>query len=342
MEGVIDFRSDTVTKPTQDMLAKASGATFNDDTLQGDPTARRLEGMVAEMAGMEAALFAPSGTQSNLIGIMSHCQRGDEYIVGQDAHTYLWEGGGAAVLGSIQPQPLELENNGTIAITKIENSIKPKQDYFARTKLLCLENTTHGKILPQKYLRQVREFTKTKGLKMHLDGARVFNAAVALNVNLNEITRYFDSVSICLSKGLGAPIGSVLCGTKAFIEKAKRWRKVLGGGMRQIGFIAATAIYALENNIDRLQEDHNNIKYLAMELEALPEITIIENSVHTNMMYIHRPSNYMALQKHLEKQNIIFPQEPIYGHEIRLVTHLDITRDDIIRVIKEIKQFYGA
>ncbi|MCG8435344.1 MAG: low-specificity L-threonine aldolase, partial [Gammaproteobacteria bacterium] len=251
----IDLRSDTVTLPTQAMRDAMHAADVGDDVYGEDPSVNALEARMAHMAGFESALFLPSGTQSNLVALLSHCRRGDEYIVGQHAHTYRFEGGGAAVFGGIQPQPLDFEADGTLHLDKVAAAIKPDDNHFARTRLLCLENTVNGKILPLSYMQAAAEFARAHNLKLHLDGARIFNAAVALGFNLRDITQHCDSVSICLSKGLGAPVGSVLCGDRAFIEQARRWRKVAGGGMRQAGVLAAACIYALDNNVERLAED---------------------------------------------------------------------------------------
>lgn len=337
----IDLRSDTVTKPSQGMLNAMMNAKLGDDVFGEDPTVQKLESMIAERAGMEAAIFAPSGTQTNLLGIMAHCERGDEYLVGQTAHTYLWEGGGAAVLGSVQPQPLDFEEDGTLNLDKVTLAIKPIDDHHARTKLFCLENTTNGKVLPLDYLTKIKPFCDAHGLLGHLDGARVFNAAAKLKVELRVISQHFDSISICLSKGLGAPIGSVLCGTKELIKKARRWRKVLGGGMRQAGIIAAAGIYALENNIERLGQDHSNALQLANGLTEIDEIDIDADSVQTNMIFMKKPQHYTELQTYLTQQDIIFPKQPNKKHLIRLVTHLDVSKEDINRVIREIKNFYS-
>lgn len=337
---IIDFRSDTVTKPSKSMLDAMMRAEVGDDVYGEDPTVNKLEFMVAERAGMEAALFAPSGTQSNLLAIMSHCERGDEYIVGQTAHTYLWEGGGAAVLGSVQPQPLDFEPDGTLDLNKVSMAIKPLDDHHARSRLLCLENTNQGKILPLSYLKQVSLFCQQHRLSCHLDGARVFNAAVQLNVELDEISQHVDSISICLSKGLGAPIGSVLCGTKELIQKARRWRKVVGGGMRQAGIIAAAGIFALEHQVSRLQEDHDNARALALGLAEIDEIIVDKNMLHTNMLFIKQPKDYMGLWEHLRQHNIIFPKKPNALNVIRLVTHLDISAESIQYTIDTIKKYY--
>ncbi|MCL9684551.1 low-specificity L-threonine aldolase [Legionella maioricensis] len=336
----IDLRSDTVTKPSKAMLEAMLHAEVGDDVYGEDPTVNKLQAIIAERASKEAALFVPSGTQSNLLGIMSHCERGDEYIVGQKAHTYLWEGGGAAVLGSIQPQPLDFETDGSLCLDKVDMAIKPLDDHYARTRLLCLENTTAGKVLPLSYLNEVRVFCQSRGLFSHLDGARVFNAAVKLNVELHTISQNFDSISICLSKGLGAPIGSVLCGTKEFINKARRWRKVLGGGMRQAGIMAAAGIFALENNVDRLKDDHEHAQALASGLAEIAEIEVDIGALQTNIVLIKAPNHYAGLWEHLQQQGIIFPRHPNKANIIRLATHLDISGMDINRTIQEIKKYY--
>ena len=335
----IDLRSDTVTKPSKAMLDAMMCAPVGDDVYGEDPTVIKLEAMIAERAGMEAAIFAPSGTQTNLMGIMSHCERGDEYIVGQTAHTYLWEGGGAAVLGSVQPQPLDFADNGTLPLKKVALAIKPIDDHLVRTKLLCLENTTNGKVLPLSYLKEASSLAKENALALHLDGARAFNAAVALDVELHTISQHFDSISIFFTKGLGAPIGSVLCGNKEFIKRARRWRKVLGGGMRQAGILAAACIYALEHNVARLKQDHENAKKLAERLSEINEITVAPNTLHTNMLYIETPQNYDALQPYLAQKGIVLPKAPNKHGLIRLVTHLDISESDIDLIISEVKSF---
>jgi len=234
---IVDLRSDTVTKPCRGMRQAMANARVGDDVFGEDPTVRKLESVLAERSGHEAGLFFPSGTQSNLVALLSHCQRGDEYIVGQNAHTYKYEAGGAAVLGSIQPQPLEHADDGTIPLEKIESAIKTDDVHFAKSKVIALENTIGGKIIPQNYIAEALVLATEHSLALHLDGARVFNAAVGQGCELSDITLPFDSVSICLSKGLGAPVGSVLVARAEVIEEARRWRKMVGGGMRQAGVL---------------------------------------------------------------------------------------------------------
>ena len=280
---VIDLRSDTVTQPSAGMLDAMANAATGDDVYGEDPTVNRLEAELAKRLGFAAALFVPTGTMSNLLGLMAHCERGDEYIVGQQAHTYKYEGGGAAVLGSIQPQPLEVQADGSLDLAQVAAAIKPDDFHFARTRLLALENTMQGKVLPLEYLAQARSFTREHGLQLHLDGARLYNAAVKLGVDAREITQHFDSVSVCLSKGLGAPVGSVLCGSVELIGKARRLRKMVGGGMRQAGILAAAGLYALDNNVQRLADDHANAQLLA---EGLRAAGYEVEPVQTNMVYV--------------------------------------------------------
>lgn len=334
---MIDLRSDTVTKPTQAMRKVMADAEVGDDVWGDDPSVNRLEAYAAEITGMEAGLFVPSGTQSNLIGILSHCQRGEEYIVGQQAHTYKYEGGGAAVLGSIQPQPVELEPDGTMPLEKIRAVIKPDDFHYAISKLLCLENTIGGKVLPMDYISAATSLASDHKLGNHLDGARLFNAVVRLGCKATDITRFFDSVSICLSKGLGAPVGSVLCGPADFIKTGRRWRKMLGGGMRQAGIIAAAGLYALENNIDRLAEDHDNAALLGKALAEIDELDVSLQTMHTNMVFFKpRDGRVEELTDHLASREILI--EP--GSEIRLVTHMQVSAEDVLATVEAIKAFY--
>jgi threonine aldolase len=333
----IDLRSDTVTRPTEEMRKIMAGAEVGDDVYGDDPTVNRLQKRAAEMTGFEDAIFATSGTQANLIGIMSHCQRGDEYIVGQLAHTYRYEGGGAAVLGSIQPQPVEFEKDSTLDLKKVEEKIKADDFHFARTRLLCLENTQGGKALPLDYLQKASSFAKSKNLKLHLDGARLFNAVVKQNIEVTEITQCFDSLSVCLSKGLGAPVGSLLCGSAEFIAEARKWRKMVGGGMRQTGIVAAAGLYALENNVARLAEDHENAQMLTEGLGDIEDLNVQQNEAQTNM-------TFFALEEDKAEQLALFLKERgiliTPGKTTRMVTHLDITSEDVLLVLDEIHHFF--
>src|SRR6195952_454807 len=258
-----DFRSDTVTRPSPAMRAAMASAEVGDDVFRDDPTVTQLEAVMAERFGKDAGVFLTSGTQSNLVALMAHCGRGDEFIVGQQAHAYKWEGGGAAVLGSIQPQPLNNQPDGSLALRDIEEAIKPDDSHFARTRLLALENTIGGKVLSLEYMEAATALARRHGLATHLDGARIFNAATALDTPVATLTRSFDTVSVCLSKGLGAPVGSVLVGSAQLIEKARRTRKMVGGGLRQAGILAAAGLYALEHNVARLADDHAHARRLA-------------------------------------------------------------------------------
>jgi threonine aldolase len=332
----IDLRSDTVTKPSVEMRHAMMEAEVGDDVYGEDPTVNQLESLAAGLLGTEAALFCTSGTQSNLLALMAHCERGDEYIVGQYAHTFRYEGGGAAVLGSIQPQPLDFEENGTLDLERVSRFIKPRDSHFARTKLLCLENTHMGKVLPLSYLKEARDFAGGKGLLMHLDGARVFNAAVKQGVDVREIAENFDTISCCLSKGLGAPVGSILCGPKARIKKARRWRKLLGGGMRQAGILAAAGIYALSHNIERLKEDHKNAEALAKGLGQIDGIEIDPQSVQTNILFADIKADMNRLCGFLKEKGIIIDT----ANHLRLVTHLDISAKDVDYTIESFRQFF--
>jgi threonine aldolase len=331
----IDLRSDTVTHPSQAMREAMAAAPVGDDVYGDDPTVNRLQEFAADLFGFEAGLFAPSGTQTNLIALMAHCGRGDEYLVGQEAHTYKYEGGGAAVLGSIQPQPIANQPDGSIALADIEGYIKADDVHFARTRLLALENTIGGRVLGQDYLQAATTLAHSKGLATHLDGARVCNAAVRQGISLRAAAAGFDSVSVCLSKGLGAPVGSVLLGSRALIEQGKRWRKMLGGGMRQAGVIAAAGLYALEHNVQRLAEDHDNAAALSRGLAAIDGLTV--TTPQTNIFYVDMPAAACEpLRQALARERI----RASIGPHTRLVTHLDISREDVARTVAAFEAFF--
>lgn len=334
-EGIIDLRSDTVTEPSSAMRSAMLAAPVGDDVYGEDPTVNKLQAVLAEMTGMEQGLFMPSGTQSNLVALISHCARGDEYIVGQQAHTYKYEGGGAAVLGGIQPQPLEFNEQGGLDLDAVRAAIKPLDNHFARTRLLCLENTMQGKVLPLPYISEAVQFAKQHRLGLHLDGARAFNAAVASGVSIAQLVAGFDSVSICLSKGLGAPVGSVLLGSRDFIESARRWRKITGGGLRQAGILAAAGLFALSHNIERLAQDHERAKLLASNLRALG---FAVEPVQTNMLFVHSGQHDpKTLCEKLLKQGIKVTVAP----RLRLVTHLNIDDADIVKISSAFRQIMG-
>lgn len=334
----IDLRSDTVTQPSAAMRDAMHAAPVGDDVYGEDPTVNALQRRLADELGFEAGLFVPSGTQSNLLALLAHCERGDEYIVGMDAHTYKFEGGGAAVLGSIQPQPIVQADDGSLPLERVAAAIKPVDPHFARTRLLALENTWHGRTLPLDYLREAGDFARAHGLGYHLDGARLFNAAVACGVPAREIARHFDTVSVCLSKGLGAPVGSVLVGPQALIDKARRWRKVCGGGWRQAGMLAAACLHALDHHVERLADDHARAARLAAALAGIDGIRLLGQ--HTNMVFIDVPAERLrALDAHLREAGIRISIG--YLPTLRLVTHLDVDDDGIARTATAFAAFFG-
>jgi threonine aldolase len=331
----IDLRSDTVTQPSAAMRAAMAAAPVGDDVYGDDPTVNRLQDYAAELFGFEAGLFAPSGTQTNLIALMTHCGRGDEYLVGQEAHTYKYEGGGAAVLGSIQPQPIANQPDGSIAVADIAAYIKPDDMHFARTRVLALENTIGGRVLARDYVEAATGFAHARGLVTHLDGARICNAAVKQGISLRDAAAGFDTVSVCLSKGLGAPVGSVLLGPGAFIEQGKRWRKMLGGGMRQAGVIAAAARYALEHNVARLADDHRNAADLSAGLARIDALNV--TAPQTNIFYVEIPAAACApLREALARQGI----RASIGPHTRLVTHLDVSSADVKKTVAAFEAFF--
>ena len=329
---VIDLRSDTVTQPTTGMREAMANAPLGDDVYGEDPSVNKLESELALRLGFAKGLFVPTGTMSNLLALMAHCGRGDEYIVGQQAHTYKYEGGGAAVLGSIQPQPLEVQADGSLDLEQVAAAIKPDDFHFARTRLLALENTMQGKVLPTEYLAAASRLTREHGLALHLDGARLYNAAVKLGVDAGDITRHFDSVSVCLSKGLGAPVGSVLCGTADLITRARRLRKMVGGGMRQAGQLAAAGLYALDHQVARLADDHANAQLLADGLRAAGYDV---EPVQTNMVYVQIDERAEALKAFAAQQGIRLSAAP----RLRMVTHMDVSRSQIEQVIAVFAEF---
>ena len=361
----IDLRSDTVTQPTAAMREAMLAAPLGDDVFGDDPTVNALQDKIAATLGFEAALFVPTGTQSNLCAILSHCQRGDEYIVGQMAHAYRWEGGGGAVFGSVQPQPLNHQPDGTLALDDIEAAIKPDDAHFARTRLLALENTLGGKLLPFEYVKAATDLAKAKGLSRHLDGARLFNAAVAqaaqngrftkngasnvpevpanidklaINLEARRIAQCFDSVSVCFSKGLGAPVGSTLCGGREFIARAHRIRKMAGGGMRQAGVLAAAALYALENNVARLAQDHALALQLANGLTGIEGLQV--EPPHTNIVFVDLVGEARArsaeLIPFLKTRGVL--ATGLY--RLRFVTHLDVDAAGVGVAVHAIQEFF--
>ena len=321
------------------MRKAMSEAAVGDDVLGEDPTITRLERAAANIFNMESGLFVASGTQGNLLALFSHCQRGDEYIAGQTAHNYLEEGGGGAILASIQPQPVPNEVDGTLSLDRVRDLIKPDDFHYARTRLLCLENTWHGRPLPLEYLDDACDLARKHQLALHLDGARVFNAAVRQQVEVSRVTSQFDSISACLSKGLGAPVGSGLCGSRIFIDNARRWRKVLGGGWRQAGVLAAAGLYALEYHIERLTIDHHHATLLAESLAEIEELSVDDFPERTNMVWVEVPQWSLAdLAPSLRKEGVLISMD---DYPLRLVTHLDLDEADIHKTARTFKDFFS-
>lgn len=323
---MIDFRSDTVTQPTAAMRQAMLEAEVGDDVYQEDPTINALEAKAAALLGKEAGLFVTSGTQSNLLAILAHCGRGDEYLVGQQAHAYKFEGGGAAVLGSVQPQPVMLDSAGMFDLDVLDQAIKrqPSMYHFAHSTLLCLENTHDGKPLPRDYIAAAQALGRTNNLGLHLDGARMWNASVYDGQTPAESAAGFDTVSVCLSKGLGAPVGSVLVGPADLIEEARRYRKMVGGGMRQAGILAAAGIYALDHNIERLSDDHRNAQRLAEGLARLPGVSVDGPHTATQFVTFDGIDTARLVERVAADGVLIFG-----GDVVRFICHLDISAEQI-------------
>jgi len=344
----VDLRSDTVTQPTPAMREAMMRAPLGDDVFGDDPSVNALQEKIAAMLGFEAALFVPTGTQGNLCAILAHCQRGDEYIVGQMQHCYRWEGGGGAVFGSVQPQPIAHQPDGTLALADIEAAIKPDDPHFARSRLLALENTLGGQVMPMDYIEQASELARSKGLARHLDGARLFNAAAAQAAShdsdpyteARRISKWFDSVSVCFSKGLGAPAGSALCGSKELISRARRVRKMAGGGMRQAGMIAAACSHALDEHVERLAHDHALARRLADGLEGIEGLQV--QAPDTNIVFVDLvgPARERSAQllDHLKGQGVL--ATGLY--RLRFVTHLDVDASGVERAVLAIRGFLAA
>jgi threonine aldolase len=344
----IDLRSDTVTRPTADMRAAMAAAPLGDDVFGDDPSVNALQDKIAGLLGFEAALFVPTGTQSNLCAVLSHCQRGDEYIVGQMQHCYRWEGGGAAVFGSVQPQPLDHQPDGTLAVADIAAAIKPDDPHFARSRLLALENTLGGKVLPMAYLQEATTFARSKGLSTHLDGARLFNAAVAqaagsgsdARAEARRMAGLFDSVSVCFSKGLGAPVGSALCGSRELVGRARRIRKMAGGAMRQSGMLAAAATFALDHHVERLAQDHALARRLADGLAGIDGVQV--ERPQTNILFVDlvgpAREKSAGLIEALARQGVL--ATGLY--RLRFVTHLDVDATGVDRAVSAVREHFRA
>jgi len=336
-KNLIDFRSDTVTLPSKEMLSAIQDAKMGDDVYDEDDEVNELQKYAANLLGKEAGLFFPSGTQSNLTAMLSHCQRGDEALIGKNYHTNVYEARGVSVLGGVGICPIETSETGSMDVGDMLNEIKDDDPHYAVTKLLCLENTISGRVQPQNELEVLANAAHKKNLKVHLDGARLFNAHIYTGASMESLTNCFDSVSLCLSKGLGAPIGSLLISDQTTIDKARRLRKMLGGGMRQVGVIASCGMYALKNNVQRLQDDHDNAKLLVDGLSSISELSVDYGDNQTNMVFVNCPK---AHRKPLE--NFLFDKEIITSNldRGRLVCHLGITEKDILFVIDSFKEYF--
>lgn len=340
MDRLIDVRSDTVTRPCAAMREAMMEAPVGDDVYGDDPSVNALQEYTANLLGHEAALFLPTGTQSNLVALLAHCERGDEYIAGADAHTYKYEGGGAAALGGIQPQTLPFNDDGGLDLDTVASLIKEDDVHFARTRLLCLENTQHGRVQPLSSMRKAREFTHQHRLQLHLDGARMANAAVCLGVELKAIGQCFDSVSLCLSKGLGAPVGSLLIGSHEFIKTARRWRKVTGGGMRQAGILAAAGMIALTDGLERLHEDHENALQLAQLLQSVNGLTVREGWTQSNMVWLDLDHDIAeALKAHAHQHRVLLSGR---GKSCRIVMHRDVDSSDVHTLVEVVGGFFAS
>ena len=338
----VDLRSDTITLPTKEMLDSIASAELGDDVFREDPTVNRLEDLAATIFNKEAALFVPSGTMANLVAVLSHCQRGDEVILGDQAHTFLYEAGGISAFGGVHSRQIPNQEDGTLLLEDIKKSIRKEDVHFPPTRLICLENTHNrclGMPLSVDYTNSVTEIAKNNSLSVHVDGARIFNAAVSLDVSVTELTDNIDSVSFCLSKGLSAPAGSMLCGNKDFIEKARRNRKALGGGMRQAGVLAAAGLVALEKMTDRIIDDHENARTLAEGISNIDGIRINLDRVKTNIIYFSldhpKVGGALLLEKMAEKNIHFFELGPSW---FRLVTHAGVSKDDVDDVVGEFER----
>ncbi len=331
---MIDLRSDTLTLPSPAMREAMHSAELGDDVYGEDPTVNELERYAAEITGKQAAVLMTSGTQSNLAALMSHCERGHEYIAGYSAHTFKYEAGGSSVLGGIQPYPIAFRDNGELPLDAVEAGIKPDDSHYAITRLVCLENTTDGKVLSLDYMKEYSAVCHRNNLRRHLDGARAFNAAVASGLSIGEIADNFDTVSLCLSKGLGTPMGSVLVGDSETISKARRWRKMLGGGLRQAGIIAAAGLYALKHNVERLQHDHDKASRVAQALKELPGFSLAWEP-QSNMVWLHPDMEISGLISHLADAGV-----KINGH--RWVFHMDVSDEGVERLLEACRSYASS
>jgi len=343
----VDLRSDTVTLPTPEMREAMAAAEVGDDVFGDDPTVNRLEAMAAERLGKQAAMFIPSGTMGNLAAVLSHCQRGDEVILGDQCHTYNYEAGGVAALGGVHPRAIHTLPNGQLPLEAIEDAVRSENVHFPTSRLICLENTHNrcgGAVLDEAYTVSVGALARRHGLKLHLDGARIFNAAAALGVPAARLAEPADSVTFCLSKALCAPVGSVLCGEREFIHRARRIRKQLGGGMRQAGILAAAGIVALEKMVDRLKEDHRRARNLAWGLQAIPLVTVEDPHPPSNMVYFQLKDEArldgLGLQQALARSQVKI--SPVSERRVRLVVHYWIDDEGVTRTIDGVRLALAA
>ena len=343
---IIDFRSDTVTLPTPAMREAIYHTDLGDDVYGEDPTTNHLQELAAERVGMEAALLVPSGTMGNLVCTLTHCARGEEVVLGDQSHMFFYEAGGMSALGGMFPHTIPNRSDGTMDLEDIETAIRGDNIHFPRTRLICLENThnrCYGSPLSPEYMESVAMLAKRHGIRVHLDGARIFSAAVALGVDVREFTKNTDSVSFCLSKGLSAPVGSVICGSREFIAEANRTRKVLGGGMRQAGVIAAAGIIALNEMVDRLAEDHANARHLAEGIAEIPGLSIDVARIKTNILFFDLVTDRLTPEEFisgLEKRGVkCLPPGP---SRFRMVTHYGIDSDDIDRTLECLREVMDA
>jgi len=341
---IVDLRSDTVTKPSPGMRKAIADAVVGDDVFGDDPTVKELESLAASITGQESALFVPSGTMGNEVAILSHTQRGDEVIVEYDSHIFNYETAGPAVMSGVQLMPIRTQS-GYFSISDLEDALRPDDIHEPMTRLICLENTHNrkgGRVVPIEALREIRHFADCHGLRIHMDGARIFNAACASGVNVKEYCSLCDSTMFCLSKGLGAPIGSMLVGSQDFIERARRYRKMLGGGMRQAGVIAAAGIYALRNNIDRLEEDHRRARVLAQGISTIPTLDLVPSEIETNIVVVDLERSGKSVEEAILRLEQYGVRVVAFGKtRIRAVTHLDIDDEDIERAIEAFKRVFG-
>lgn len=335
---VIDLRSDTVTHPTPAMREAMAQAEVGDDVFGEDPTVKRLESMAAERTGKEAAVFVASGTMGNLVSLLAHCQRGDEAIVGREAHILQYEVAGAAAVGGILLREVPNAPHGMLDLEAVEATVRGENIHFPRTAVVCLENTQNrcgGGVITIEETKALAELAHRHGIAVHLDGARIFNAAIALGVEAKELTADVDSVTFCLSKGLSAPVGSVVCGPAEFVAKARKARKMLGGGMRQAGVIAAAGVVALETMVDRLAEDHEHARVLATGLAQVPGIRIDTEAAQTNIVIFAIAGDHLTFQRRLRDAGLL--TTPIGGGRVRMVTHHGITRADIDEALERVR-----